>query len=438
MEPLHYRTFRIGVSDLNGQIRGKRLPSAQAAKLETDGARMPLSVLNVDIWGHDIDGSPLVFETGDPDGILRPTERGPMPLPWLATPSEAVPMAMFNEDGTPFLGDPRQALSSVLDRFAQRGWTVMAATEMEFTLVDDSGDALMPPLDPRSGRRLMSGEIMGLDELDTFDAFFTDVYEGAEAMGIPIQSMISECGIGQFEVTLNHQNAMKAADDALYFKFLLRGIARKHGLAATFMAKPYPEDAGNGMHVHFSVVDENGKNVFDNGGPEGTEILQQAVAGCLQAMRASTLIFAPHGPSYDRFAPGNHAPTSVCWAYENRTSALRIPGGAYGARRIEHRVAGGDINPYLMLAAVLGAAIEGIEEGLTPPDPIEGNAYDLDLPHLADGWEAAIDLFATDPFITRCLPQQLIDNMVMTKRQELRELAGIPKEDHWKTYLERV
>ena len=128
----------------------------------------------------------------------------------------------------------------------------------------------------------------------------------------------------------------------------------------------------------------------------------------------------------------------MCWAYENRTSALRIPGGAYGARRIEHRVAGGDINPYLMLAAVLGAAIEGIEEGLTPPDPIEGNAYDLDLPHLADGWEAAIDLFATDPFITRCLPQQLIDNMVMTKRQELRELAGIPKEDHWKTYLERV
>lgn len=438
MEPLHYRTFRIGVADLNGQIRGKRLPAAQAAKLDTDGVRMPLSVLNVDIWGHDIEGSPLVFETGDPDGILRPTDRGPMPLPWLATPSEAVPMTMFNEDGTPFLGDPRQALASVLDRFAARGWSVMAATEMEFTLVDDSGDTLVPPADPRSGRQLMSGEIMGLDEIDAFDEFFTDVYEGAEAMGIPIQSMISECGIGQFEVTLNHQNAMKAADDALYFKFLLQGIARKHGVAATFMAKPYLEDAGNGMHVHFSVVDKDGKNVFDNGGPEGTELLQQAVAGCLQAMRASTLIFAPHGPSYDRFAPGNHAPTSVCWAYENRTSALRIPGGAYGARRIEHRVAGGDINPYLMLAAVLGAAIEGIEEGLTPPDPIAGNAYDLDLPHLADGWEAAIDLFATDPFITRCLPQQLIDNMVMTKRQELRELAEIPKEDHWKTYLERV
>ncbi len=438
MTAAHSRTFRIGVADLNGQMRGKRLPASQAAKLDGDGMRMPLSVLNVDIWGHDIENSPLVFETGDPDGILRPTERGAVPLPWLKTSSQLVPMALFNEDGSPFLGDGRQALATVLERYAARGWKVLAATEMEFTLVDDSGDALQAPRDPRSGRQLMSGEVMGIDELDAFDPFFTDVYEGADAMGIPIQSMISECGIGQFEVTLNHQDAMKAADDAALFKLLLRGTARNHGHAATFMAKPYQDDAGNGMHVHFSVVDENGDNVFDNGGPEGTETLMQAVAGCLQAMRASTLIFAPHGRSYDRFAPGNHAPTSVCWGYENRTVAVRIPGGPYAARRIEHRVAGGDINPYLMLAAVLGAAIEGIDEGLTPPDPVEGNAYDFSLPQLAGDWETAIDLFEKDAFITRCMPQQLIDNMVMTKRQELRELANIDPESHWKTYLERV
>ncbi len=433
-----FRTFRVGIADLNGQMRGKRLPSAQAGKLEKGGVRMPLSALNVDIWGEDIEDSPLVFQTGDADGILMPTKRGAVPMPWLATPSALVPMTMFTEDGAPYAGDPRQALKLVLDRFAARGWSVMAATEMEFTLVDDTGDDLQPPVDPRSGRRLFAGDILALDEIDAFDPFFTELYEAADAMDISIQTMTGECGLGQFEVTLNHQSALRAADDASLFKLLLRGIARKHGKAATFMAKPYLDDAGNGMHVHFSVLDETGTNVFDNGGSEGTDLLLSAIAGCLKAMRASTLIFAPHGPSYDRLIPGNHAPTSVCWAYENRTSAVRVPGGPTTARRIEHRVAGGDINPYLMLAAILGAAIEGIEEGLTPPDPITGNAYDLELPQLAENWKTAIDLFESDEFIARCLPRDLIVNMVMTKRQELKRLQGTNPTEHWKTYLERV
>ncbi len=217
--------------------------------------------------------------------------------------------------------------------------------------------------------------------------------------------MTCEGGVGQFEVTLNHQTAMKAADDALLIKQLLRETARNHGFAATFMAKPYSDDAGNGMHVHFSVVDETNKNIFDDGTDEGSDLLKSAVAGCLEAMRGSTLIFAPHGPSYDRFAPGAHAPTTVCWGYENRTAAIRIPGGPNAARRIEHRVAGGDVNPYLMLAAILGAAIEGISEGLVPPAPTTGNAYAQDLPELAKSWDKAIALFESDSFIARCLPQ---------------------------------
>jgi glutamine synthetase len=156
------------------------------------------------------------------------------------------------------------------------------------------------------------------------------------------------------------------------------------------------------------------------------------------AMRASTLIFAPHGPSYERFAPGAHAPTTVCWGYENRTAAIRIPGGPNAARRIEHRVAGGDVNPYLMLAAILGAAIAGISESLRPPAPTTGNAYAQDLPELAKSWDEAIALFESDTFIARCLPQLLIDNLVMTKRQEAQKLADIVPEARWKSYLERV
>lgn len=431
-------TFRIGAVDLNGQLRGKRLPIAQIDKLAKGGARLPFSALNVDVWGCDIDNSPLVFDSGDQDGILRPASRGSVPMPWLATPSELVLMQLFDDTGAAFLGDPTQALASVLARFATRGWQVMAATEMEFTLVDDSGADLRPPHNPLDQRRLAAPDVLSLVELDAFDAFFTDVYTGAQAMGIPLQTMTSESGIGQFEITLSHQDAMKAADDALLIKHLIRATARKHGCAATFMAKPYADDAGNGMHVHFSVVDGNGANVFDDGTEAGSDVLTSAVAGCLSAMAASTVIFAPHGPSYDRFAPGAHAPTSICWGYENRTAALRIPGGPNSARRIEHRVAGGDVNPYLTFAAILGAAIEGIDTSLVPPAPITGNAYEQTLPQLATNWAEAIDLFESDAFVARCLPKPLITNLVMTKRQELRKLSAIERKVQWQTYLERV
>ncbi|NOD77410.1 MULTISPECIES: glutamine synthetase family protein [unclassified Ruegeria] len=431
--------FRVAACDLNGQMRGKRVPPAYADKLDKGAVRMPFSALNVDLWGADIDGSPLVFETGDADGVLRPTERGAVPVPWLESETALVPMSLYDDEGVPFAGDPRHALSATLDRYAQRGWSVMAATELEFTLVDASGPQPQPPINPITGRRMSDEAVLSVAEMDAFEEFFTDLYDGCADMGIPAQTAISESGIGQFEINLNHQGAMRCADDTWLFKTLTRGLARKHGFAATFMSKPYADDAGNGMHVHFSVLDQDGRNVFDNGGSEGTQALKSAVAGCVAAMPGSTLIFAPHGNSYTRLVPGAHAPTGACWAYENRTAAIRIPGGNPSARRIEHRVAGGDINPYLMLTAVLGAALVGIEDGLQPPAPISGNAYDLtDLPQLMPDWSTAIDRFEADPMIARLFPADLIRYLAMTKRQEVKRFSSIPLEAHWLSYLEAV
>ncbi|KPD11112.1 glutamine synthetase family protein [Phaeobacter sp. 11ANDIMAR09] len=439
MDLSQLKTIRIAACDVNGQMRGKRMPSSQVAKLADGAARLPLSALNVDIWGRDIDNSPLVFETGDADGILKPTGRGPVAMPWLDTPSALIPMMMETEDGAPFLGDPRQVLTKVLQGYAARGWQVMAATEMEFNLVDDSGAQIGPPAHPHTGRKLAQQSVLSVEELDAFDAFFTDLYAGAEEMGIPAQSAISEAGLGQFEINLNHQDALRAADDAWLFKALVKGLARKHGMAATFMAKPYAEDAGNGMHVHFSVVDAEGNNVFDDGSDTGSELLHQAVAGCLAAMPASTLVFAPHGNSYARLVPGAHAPTGAAWAYENRTAAIRIPGGSPKARRIEHRTAGGDINPYLMLSIVLGAALMGIEDKMQPPAASSGNIYaQSDLPQLAPDWETAITRFEESPLIARILPQMMIRNLAMTKRQELHHFATLPAEQHWLSWLEAV
>lgn len=434
-----FPTFRVAASDLNGQMRGKRVPGSYADKLAEGVVRMPLSVLNVDLWGSDIKDSPLVFDSGDADGVLLPTDRGAVPMPWLATASALVPMAMYTDKGDPFFGDPRHALQQVVDRYAARGWTAIAATEMEFTLIDDKGSLPEAPTNPVTGRPVYSSAILSVRQLDAFDEYFTALYEACNQMGIPADTVISETGLGQFEVNLVHQEAMRAADDAWLFKALVKGLARKHGFAATFMAKPYADDAGNGMHVHFSVVDKDGQNIFDDGGPRGTDTLRHAVAGCLAAMPSSTLIFAPNGNSYDRLVPGAHAPVSAVWAYENRTAAIRIPGGSPSARRIEHRVAGGDINPYLMLATVLGAALTGIEDGIEPPAPITGNAYEkTGVPRVAATWGEAIDRIENDPLMARILPTAMIQNLVMTKRQELARFAETPPERHWISYLEAV
>lgn len=433
------RTIRVAAADLNGQARGKRMPVRFAEKTATEGTRFPLSVMNLDIWGEDIDDSPLVFASGDPDGVLKPTERGFVPMPWLDAPSALLPLWMYHEDGRPFDGDPRHALARILARYARRGLTPVVATELEFFLIDDSGRELKVPRSPRSGKRRVAGDILSMRALDAWDVFFTDLYSACEAMDIPAEATISEAGLGQFEINLSHQNdALKAADDAWLFKLATRGLARRHGFAASFMAKPYEEYSGNGMHVHFSVLDPNGANVFDDGTQKGSATLRHAIAGCLEGLPGATLVFAPHGNSYDRLVPGAHAPTGIAWGYENRTTAIRVPGGAPQARRIEHRVAGGDVNPYLMLAAILGAALNGIEDGASPPTPITGNAYDQDLPQIPADWGGAIDLFATDPTTARIFSQGLIRNFTATKRQELRYFAELSEDERITLYLDTV
>jgi len=190
--------------------------------------------------------------------------------------------------------------------------------------------------------------------------------------------------------------------------------------------------------MHFSVLDEDGRNIFDDGSDAGTDTLRHAVRGCLDAMPGSMLIFAPHANSYARLVPGAHAPTGIAWAYENRTAAIRIPSGPAAARRIEHRVAGGDVNPYLSIAAVLGAALSGIEDAQDPPAPITGNAYAQELEQVPGTWEDAMAAFAGSPHIARIFDAELIRNMNMTKRQEARYMAELTPDEQTEIYLDSV
>ncbi|MGH1330664.1 MAG: glutamine synthetase family protein [Paracoccaceae bacterium] len=427
------------VCDLNGTMRGKRLPIEKAKAILDGGLRMPLSILSMDVWGEDIENNELVFETGDSDGICEHTGRPIVLVNWTSQPSALAMFWMHTDDGAPFVGDPRHALANVVARYKALGLTPVVATELEFYLCDPSEERPMPPRSPVTGKRLDSDGALSLDELQHFDSFLNDVYQACQEQGIPADAAISENGAGQFEINMMHvADPLQAADDAVLFKRLVRGIARKHGLAATFMAKPYGERSGSGFHVHFSLVDENGANVFDNGGEEGTPLMLNAVAGLLETMQENTLTFAPHENSYRRLLPGAHAPTSVAWGYENRTAAIRIPGGNHKARRIEHRVAGADANPYLVVASILGGALIGIEENLQPAAPIEGDAYSLKLDNLPLDWATAIQAFNRGHHVQTIFSKRLQTMLVECKTQELKRFARHVTDFEYHSYLEIV
>ena len=427
------------VCDLNGTLRGKRVPVTQAAKVEQGELRMPLSVVNVDIWGEDIAGSELVFESGDADGLCEYTGRELLPVTWTTQPTALAMLWMRREDGTPFEGDPRRALATVVERYAALGLVPVVATEMEFYLCDASEARPLAPQSPVTGKRLDSDGVLSIDELQHFDAFLNDVYEACAAQDIPVDGAISENGAGQFEINMMHiADPLRAADDAILFKRLVRGIARKHGFVGTFMAKPYGERSGSGLHVHFSLVNEEGVNVFDDGGEQGSPLMLNAVAGLLATMHENTLIFAPHENSYRRLQPGAHAPTSIAWGYENRTAAIRIPGGSHKARRIEHRVAGADANPYLVLASILGGALQGIEQKMTPADAIAGDAYSQDLAQLPVNWASAIEAFGNGAHVQQIFSKQLQTLLVDCKTQEMKRFAREVSDFEYHSYLEVV
>jgi glutamine synthetase len=433
------QSVRAAVCDLNGTMRGKRLRAAQVGKVLENTLRMPLSVVGLDIWGADIENNPMVFKTGDVDGIGEWTGRPILPVTWTARPTAFLPLWLAHEDGTPYMADPRRALAAVVDRYAAHGLTPVTAIELEFHLMDPDGDLPSGPTSPVTGKQLTDATAMDLGEVDQFEALFSDIYAACAAQDIPVDTTIAENGIGQFEINLSHiSDPLKAADDAVFFKRIVKGIAQKHGLAASFMAKPYGHCSGNGLHVHMSLLDADGRNVFDDATEHGTEMMRHAVGGLLTGMADSTLVFAPHYNSYRRLRPNSYAPTNVAWGYENRMVAVRIPGGSPSARRIEHRVAGADANPYLVMAVVLGAALEGIETKRSPGEPRNTDGYAPGMERLPADWAAAVDAFEQSEMMSRIFHPDMREAYVACKRQEIDVFAASVSPFEYRTYRDVV
>ena len=300
----------------------------------------------------------------------------------------------------------------------------MVASEMEFHLLSLERDKFGIPQHTQTafdGSPAIGGHTYGIDTMRDTASLMDAIIDATKQQNLPVDTLITEFGPSQFEINLYHQeSAVRACDQGSMLKRAIRSVARQHEKIASFMAKPFAEQVGNGMHIHFSLLDQQGNNVFDNGTSKGSELLNHAVAGCLATMADSMAIFAPNINSYRRMVPGCYAPLTANWGYENRTTAVRIPGGEHRAMRIEHRVAGADTNPYLTVAAILAGALYGIENKLQAPSAVVGDVGDVKptLPHF---WNDAIGVFEESSFIRDYLGEELQTNYARCKRQEKHE-----------------
>jgi glutamine synthetase len=415
-------SFQVILTDACGVGRGKSVRRSELVPLYGQGRYLPGSILGLDITGADVEEAGLLWEDGDADRLCWPIAGTLVRSPWQAPPAGQLLVSMYELDGTPSPGDPRHALERVLDRFRELGLTPVIAVELEFYLLDrrrGEDGRPRPPASPVSGHRPSQLQAYLLTDLDDQQPFLTDVYEACEAQGLPARTLISEYAPGQLEIVLQHRaDALRACDEAIMYKRLVRGVAAKHGMDATFMAKPYADRVGSGMHLHMSLQDAKGHNMFASDDARGSSLLRHAIAGMAATMAECVGIFAPNANSYRRFRRNSYAPTAPSWGVNNRSVSLRVPAGAAETRHVEHRVAGADANPYLAAVALLAGAHHGIVNRLDAGAPITGNGYEQASASLPTNWYAALDRLESSTFLKDYLGRRFMEIYGAIKRAE--------------------
>ncbi|WP_029349303.1 glutamine synthetase family protein [Bosea sp. 117] len=426
--------------DTHGVLRGKWIPGGAASKIWSDGVAIPLSIFGLDIWGREVEETGIHIETGDRDGLCRPVPGTLKPVPWAPRRSAQVMISMYEPDGRggakPWELDPRHKLAAQVARLAALGLHPCVAFELEFYLLKpEPGPGGVPePVFPASHGPARQN-MYSMSDLDAYAGLLHEVREAARIQGLPADTVISEAAPGQYEVNLYHRrDAMAAADDAILLRRLIDGVARKHGLRASFMAKPFLEFAGSGMHVHVSLTDETGANAF-GAGDEGEVLLRRAAAGLLATMPDTAVFYVPSYNGFRRLVPGSYAPTGISWGYDNRSVAVRVPNGPPKAKRLEHRIAGADAHPHLVLAAILAGMLEGIEQGLEPPAPLTGNAYEAQAPRLTYAMREAIADFAGSAFVERAFGPEYQRVYAVMKEAELNAFERRINPLEYDTYL---
>lgn len=416
--------------DLSCIFRGKRYPIAQAEKLFTSGMMSPGGSFLLAVNGDCMDPDGMGVSDGDPDEVAKPIPGTLVTSPWAQLPTAQLMLSFESLTGDPYYFEPRNVLARVIERFHDLEVKPVVAFELEFYLLDkefNKDGAIQVPIGPLTAQRTGTTQVYSMDDVEEFSLYIDDVVTACNQQGISTGAISGEYAPGQFEINLQHTDQLlQAADHCMMFRRVVTNVARKHGYRATFMAKPWQQQSGSGLHLHISLVDKKGNNVFDGDGEFGSPEccstqMYQAIAGLQQGMGDCMGIFAPNVNSYERFDPNMYVPVTTDWGFENRSVALRIPKSPGEARRIEHRISGADANPYLVLAAILSAIYNGISNSLKPTDAATGNAGESLDPALPFNPADAFTRCQTSPLLKTFLGAQYIHAYGSCKLRELEE-----------------
>lgn len=425
-------------TNMSGVPRGKRLRQHEVLGVYENGRFLPGSVLVIDITGRDCEETGLVWEDGDADRYCLPVPGTLVRAPWLGDHAAQFTTSFYELNHTPSDLDPRHVLGRVVDLLAAEGLTPVVAVELEFFLLERSNGKPVIARGLASGETPFGNDVYSLREMADFKPFFDDLYAACDAQAIPLESGISEYAPGQFELTLRHKaDALRATDDAVMYKRLVKGVAAKHGMIASFMAKPFADQAGNGMHLHVSMEDADGANAFASDDPEGSPLLRQAIGGMMECLAEGMAIFAPNANSYRRFKANSYAPVAPTWGVNNRTVSLRVPAGPPSSRHVEHRVCGADANPYLAVAAVLAAMHHGFRQRSDPGPAIVGNGYEQapEDYRLPNNWATAIDAFKASARMREYLGDRFVTHFCTVKELEMARFMGEVTELDYAWYM---
>ncbi len=434
--------FEILFTTMAGVTRGKRLRRHELLPIYEYGRFLPGSILVLDMLGNDCEDTGLVWEDGDADRLAKPVPGTLVPAPWLGDDIGQVMLSLYELDGTPNDLDPRQVLQRVLDRYAADGLTPVVACELEYYLVDikrgPKGE-LQPARTFNTRETPTATQVYGLPEVEAHAPFFRELWAAADRQNLPLESGISEFAPGQVEFTLKHRaDALRACDDAMMYKRLAKGTALSLGIEATFMAKPWAERSGSGLHVHISVADINGANLCASEAPEGSSTLQHMIGGMKDGLAECMGLLAPNANSFKRFKANSYSPVGLTWGVNNRTATLRVTAGPARTRHVEHRVAGADANPYLALAAILAFAHHGITHKIDPGPPVTGNGYATAAEtgaKLPSNWYAATEHLSGSKVLRDYLGDRFIDIYVKVKRAEQARFFEAVTELDYEWYL---
>ena len=436
--------FDIVLHDSNGIGRGKIIRRHELLSIYKSGRHMPISILGLDICGEDVHETGLIWDQGDGDRRAWPIPGTLVPLVGTTPPRGEVFLSLYNLDGSQMTSDPRHALQRQVDAMAAEGLYPAAAFELEFFLLENDRDAngkMVPARDVLDRRRNSKTDVYSVDQLHGMLPLFNDIYAGARAAGIKAETLISEFAPGQYELTLHYRdNVLQAADDLMRLKRLVRMHARLHGVTACFMAKPNEDYAGSGMHLHVSLQNAKGQNVFVEAVEDQyNDTILHAIGGLQQTMGEAMLVFAPHANSWRRFASQSYAPVSPTRGVNNRSVALRIPAGDIRARRIEHRPAGVDANPYLVAATVLAGIRHGLKHRIDPGPEVTGNGYEAETTVvIPEDWRSAIRLAQGSAFLKDALGEDMHRTFTAVKAAEYARVTRTVSEVDFDLYLHTV